>query len=175
MQMKEQTVVAFLDVSGAYDNVLVDVLCSVTLDKELPVGLARFLRNLLWCKTLVFNIGGVKCMILTGYKGLPHGSVLSPLLYNLLGSGMDRLIPLGCIFLQYADKIVVYSSHHIFKIARTLVQTACSSLSVFFSMIGLTISATKSEVVLFSLKHLQPVVSIRVNGRLLVDGFLVVE
>jgi hypothetical protein len=34
-------------------------------------------------------------------------------------------------------------------------------------MIGLTISTTKSEVVLFSRKHLQPVVSIRVNGRLL--------
>jgi hypothetical protein len=34
-------------------------------------------------------------------------------------------------------------------------------------MIGLTISATKSEVVLFLRKHLQLVVSIRVNGRLL--------
>jgi hypothetical protein len=34
-------------------------------------------------------------------------------------------------------------------------------------MIGLTISASKSEVVLFSRKHLQPVVSIRINGRLL--------
>jgi hypothetical protein len=94
-------------------------------------------------------------MTLTGYKGLPQGSVLSPLLYSLLGSGMDRFIPTGCYFLQYADDIVVYSSHYIF--ASTLVQTACSSLSVFFSMIGLTISATKSKVVLFSRKHLQPV------------------
>jgi hypothetical protein len=61
--MKEQTVAAFLDVSGAYDNVLmlIDVLCSVMLDKELPVGLVRFLRNLLWCKTLVFYVGGVEC------------------------------------------------------------------------------------------------------------------
>jgi hypothetical protein len=80
-------------------------------------------------------------MTLTGYKGLPQGSVLSPLLYNLLGSGMDRFISSGCNFLQYADDIVVYSSHHIFEIASTLVQTACSSLTVFFSMVGLTISA----------------------------------
>jgi hypothetical protein len=92
---------------------------------------------------------------------------MSPLLYNVLETGMDRFIPSGCNFLQYADDIVVYSSHHIFKIASTLVQTACSSLSVFFSMSGLTISASKSEVVLFSRKHLQPVVSMRVNGRLL--------
>jgi hypothetical protein len=48
LEMKEQTVVAFLDVKGAYNNVLIDVLCSLMLDKELPVGLVRFLRNLLW-------------------------------------------------------------------------------------------------------------------------------
>jgi hypothetical protein len=63
-------------------------------------------------------------MTLTGYKGLPQGSVQSPLLYNLLGSGMNRFIPPGCNFLQYADDIVVYSLHHIFEIASTLVQTA---------------------------------------------------
>jgi hypothetical protein len=38
LEMKEQAVAAFLDVSGAYDNVLIDVLCGVMLDKELPVG-----------------------------------------------------------------------------------------------------------------------------------------
>jgi hypothetical protein len=87
LDMKEQTVAAFLDVSGAYDNVFIDVLCSVMLDTELPVRVVRFLRNLLWCKTLVFYVGGVECMTLTSYKGLPQGSVLNPLLYNLLGSG----------------------------------------------------------------------------------------
>jgi hypothetical protein len=82
---------------------------------------------------------------------------------------MDRFILSGCYFLQFADDKIVYFSHHIFEIARTLVQTACSSLRVFFSMIGLTISATncKSEVVLFSRKQWLPVDSIRVNGRLL--------
>jgi hypothetical protein len=119
LEMKEQTVAAFLDVSGAYDNVLIDVLCRVMLDKELPVGLVRFLRNLLWCKALVFYVGGVECMTLSGYKGLPQGSVLNPLLYNLLGFGMDSFIPSGCNFFQYADDIGVYSSHHIFEIAGT--------------------------------------------------------
>jgi hypothetical protein len=113
-----------------------------------------------------FYVGGVEYITLTWYKGLPQGSVLSPLFYNLLGSGMDRFIQSGCNFLQYADDILVYFSHHIFEIASILVQTACSSLRVFFSMLGLTISAAKSEVVLFSRKHLRPVVSIRVNGRL---------
>jgi hypothetical protein len=43
-----------------------------------------------------------------GYKSLPQYSVLSRVLYNLLGSGMDRFLPSGCDFFQYADDIVVY-------------------------------------------------------------------
>jgi hypothetical protein len=88
-------------------------------------------------------------MTLTRCKGLQQGSVMSPFLYNLLESGMDRFVPSGCDFLQYADDIVVYSSHHVLQIAFALVQTFCSLLSVFFSLLGLTITSTKSEVVLF--------------------------
>jgi hypothetical protein len=35
--MKKQTVAVFLDISGAYDNVLIDVLCGVMLEKEQPL------------------------------------------------------------------------------------------------------------------------------------------
>jgi hypothetical protein len=47
-------------------------------------------------------------MTLVGYKGLPQGSVLSPFLYNIIGSCADRFISSGCGFLQYADDLVVY-------------------------------------------------------------------
>jgi hypothetical protein len=32
-----QTVVAFLDISGAYDNVIIDILCEVMVEQELPI------------------------------------------------------------------------------------------------------------------------------------------
>jgi hypothetical protein len=31
-EMKKQTVVAFLDISGAYDNFLIDVLCPIYVE-----------------------------------------------------------------------------------------------------------------------------------------------
>jgi hypothetical protein len=80
----------------------------------------------------VFYVGGVEYMSRTVYKGLPQGSVLSPFLYSLLGSGVDRFIPAGCGILQYADDVVVYASHRIKEIALALVQTACSALKIFF-------------------------------------------
>jgi hypothetical protein len=47
-------------------------------------------------KRLVFYVGGIEYMSRTGYKGLPQGSVLSPFLYSLIRSGVDRFIPGGC-------------------------------------------------------------------------------
>jgi hypothetical protein len=38
-EMKKQTVAAFLDISVAYDNVLIDLLCGVMLEKELLLGI----------------------------------------------------------------------------------------------------------------------------------------
>jgi hypothetical protein len=61
-EVKEQTVTAFLDISGAYGNVLMcDVMCGVMLEKELPLGIVRFMCSLLWCKTLVLScVGGAE-------------------------------------------------------------------------------------------------------------------
>jgi hypothetical protein len=74
--------VAFLDINRAYNNVLIDVLCDVMLEKELFLGVVRFI----WFKKLVFCVENVECMTLNGYKSFPWGLVLSPFLYNLIGS-----------------------------------------------------------------------------------------
>jgi hypothetical protein len=67
-EMKKQTVVTFLDISGSYDNFLIDVLCGVMQEKELALGFFLFMWSLLWYKTLFFCVGGAECMTLTGYK-----------------------------------------------------------------------------------------------------------
>jgi hypothetical protein len=46
---------------------------------------------------------------------------------------------------------------------RRLVQTACTSLNVFFSSMGLTISALKSEVMLFTRIHERPPILVRIG------------
>jgi hypothetical protein len=71
--------------------------------------------------------------IIVGYKGLPLGSVLSPFLYNIIGSCTERFISSGCRFFQYADDLVVYMAHRLFNEAHGLVETSCPSLTGFFS------------------------------------------
>jgi hypothetical protein len=120
-ERKQQTVAAFIDISG------------VTLQ------VVRFLFRSLWRKELVIFGGGRECMKLIGYKGLPQG----PILYNIIGSCVDRFIPSGCGFLQFADYLVVYVANRLLNVARGLVQTAFTSLNIFSSSMGLTISASK--------------------------------
>jgi hypothetical protein len=81
---------------------------------------------------MMFYVGVIEYMSRTGYKGLPQGSVLSPFLYSLLGSGGDRFIPAGCGILQYADDVVVYDSHRIMEIARALVANGMLGSQGFF-------------------------------------------
>jgi hypothetical protein len=36
-ERKQQTVAAFINKSGAYDNVLIDILCDILREKEVPL------------------------------------------------------------------------------------------------------------------------------------------
>jgi hypothetical protein len=47
-EKKQQTVAAFIDISGAYDNVLSDILCDILREKEALVQVVRFLFRLFW-------------------------------------------------------------------------------------------------------------------------------
>jgi hypothetical protein len=103
-------------------------------------------------------------MTLVGYKGLPQGTVLSPFLYNIIESCPHRFIPSESGFFQYADDLVVYMAHRLLNVARELVQIACTLLNVFFSSIGLTISASKLEVMLFASEHERLPILVRIGS-----------
>jgi hypothetical protein len=56
----------------------------------------------------------------------------------------------GYGFLQNADDLLVYVTHRLIEVARGFIQTACTSLGIFISSMGLTIFSLKSQVMLFS-------------------------
>jgi hypothetical protein len=45
---KLQTVAAFIDISEAYDNVLIDILCDILREKEVPFIVAERVGFLCW-------------------------------------------------------------------------------------------------------------------------------
>jgi hypothetical protein len=112
---------ALLDISGAYDNVLIDVLCGNLYGLQLPLEMVRIMWDLLHRRSLIFYHGGEAYTRRVGVKGLPQVSVLSPHFYNVGGSEIDAQMVRGVSLLQNADDFVIYASGFI-------VQRICESL-----------------------------------------------
>jgi hypothetical protein len=90
--------------------------------------------------------------------------VQGPLAASFYTSQTDRVLPFCCSLLQYADDLAVYVSHVDVENVQRTVQSDCDSLNGFFRDIEVSVSESKTEVVLFSRKHSNPSVRVTLNG-----------
>lgn len=96
-----------LDVKGAYDNVIPELLIVDLIDVGLPRKIVMFIQNLVSERSLIFvNYPGN--ITKKTYKGLPQGSVMSPLLYALYTRKISLIVDPRVKILEFADDIVVY-------------------------------------------------------------------
>lgn len=86
------------------------------------------------------------------YKGLPQGSILSPLLFILYIRKILHSLSRGIRSLQYADDIILYSCNTNLTLAINLLQTATNRLESWLSFIGLEIAPQKYDLIIFSRK-----------------------
>ncbi|CAF4794430.1 unnamed protein product [Pieris macdunnoughi] len=103
----------------------------------------------------------------TVWKGLPQGSVLSPLLYNVYTYDLETSLQASANVLQYADDLLIYKSG---KSIENNCQTLTSSLSFLKSWLnsnGLDLSVSKSRVVLFSRMRRPLPVQVKFNSVLI--------
>ncbi|XP_018393520.1 PREDICTED: uncharacterized protein LOC108772485 [Cyphomyrmex costatus] len=73
----------FLDITGAFDNILPSAVLDELKDAGVPATIRKFIENLIVERSVQFleqgNLGEKRI----SYKGTPQGSVLSPLLFNI--------------------------------------------------------------------------------------------
>jgi hypothetical protein len=100
----------------------------------------------------------------TGYKGLPQGSVLSPFMYNFYTRLVEACLHPLCSILQYVDDLVVYIlGRHNEAVRDCLLQTSLTRLTTWFRDLGLSLSANKLEMMVFSRKHENSQVSVQLG------------
>ena len=146
------TLVVFLDLTGAYDNVNIKILFS----KLSALGLPRDLCDII----LQFNedrIVYVKDPIESALvgpgivnRGVAQGSPLSPLLFNIYVDSIQSIIPEGTIALQYADDLTLaISGSDVADMTRSM-NNVLESLQQWATEHRVSFSASKSSAVLFS-------------------------
>ncbi|GBP34967.1 Poly(A)-specific ribonuclease PARN [Eumeta japonica] len=117
----------------------------------MPVRLSNFIFNVLSERKILLRIGGeVKGSRLV-WKGLPQGSILSPLLYNLYTSDLELLIS-SCKILQYADDLLLCFSDISVLNGASVLSESLQALQLYLHSFGLELSASKSNLVVFSRK-----------------------
>lgn len=156
LSKKQQLVGCFLDISSAYDNVQLPLLRAKLLQLSIPARIVQIICKLFMGRTIKIRTGNTFHPPLTVWQGLPQGSVLSPLLYNLYTFDVEQSVLPFCNILQYADDLVVYTTAHNIDDASTRLNEALVYLKDWLDEHGLSLSPSKSCTVTFTRSHSIP-------------------
>ncbi|KAL0859177.1 hypothetical protein ABMA27_011001 [Loxostege sticticalis] len=161
---KEYLVGVFLDIASAYDNVLLPVLRQKLLYLSVSEKLVRLIYSTLTSRSISVRYQDIILPPRLIWKGLPQGSVLSPLLYSIYTYDLDRTIDSFCNVLQYADDIAIYVTSSSLLEASSRLNSALQYLGDWLLNHGLSLSVSKCNSVIFTRKRLIPDINISFNG-----------
>lgn len=157
----------FLDITSAYDSVILSLLRDKLSKLSLPQRLTHFICNFLMERSIEVSHNGSHSTPRLNWQGLPQGSVLSPLLYSLYTYDLEEAVSPFCSILQYADDIALYSSSRSVEVATCNLNQALFYLGEWLAVHGLSLSVSKCSVVPFTRKRSFSPVEVAFNDQLI--------
>ncbi|KMQ89380.1 pol-like protein [Lasius niger] len=148
--LRKFTGVVFLDLIGAFDNVFPEVLFTLLTKYGLPLKILKFIKATMAQRNLTGYAAGIALQKRTTNRGLPQGSILSPILFNLYLSLIETSLPVTIKVLIYTDDIAIYCTHENLEHIRDQLNNALDGLQLFLNCLGLSISPSKSAYNIFS-------------------------
>lgn len=146
----KDTCAVFLDIKGAFDNVICDILIKKLIKIKVPTPIVRFIANLISRREVHYKFDDIDLVKIVN-KGLPQGTVLSPLLYSVYVSELGILARNPNIrILQFADDVCFYTSHNDTQTALNAVEEITNSSVDWFAGLGLSVAPEKSQLCIFS-------------------------
>jgi len=159
------TIAAFLDIKSAFDNVIPNILMQDLENIGIPAKSRKFILNLISARMLHFVYDGNKIGPFYSYKGVPQGSTLSPLLFDIYLKDIVKYLHPNSKILLYADDITIYSTSNNPIEAFYSLQNSLDSVSNFLRSKGLDLSPEKSRCIIFTKSKTSPILpSIKING-----------
>ena len=100
------------------------------------------------CQKVVIN--NTVSDIIDTYQGVPQGTVLGPLLFNIYINDITKCISEESKIIQYADDCLIYSANPKPDIAFENLQICLENLEIYFRSNQLTLNASKTEFIRFT-------------------------
>jgi hypothetical protein len=156
LQKKSHTVAVFLDIQRAYDSVYIPFLL-LKLSRLGFCGrvfcwLSSFLSNRMAC-TRWDNRTSTLAPV---SAGVPQGSCLAPLLYDLFIDDLLRGFPSSVVSLGYADDVALYCNNENLQFQHDALQDALDWASRWALIWRVIFSIVKSKWMMFSRSRILP-------------------
>ena len=112
-----------------------------------------FIKSFLSDRLQQVSVNGVKSDWIELKQGVPQGTILGPLLFNLYVNDLTEQITDDARIIQYADDCLLYCSHQDSEIALQHLQANIVKLENYFSVHRLNLNGSKTEFITFSRKN----------------------
>ena len=156
---RRQSVLAtFFDVRKAYDQVWHKRLLYKLKSIGLCGNLYNYIKSFLTNRTMETKVGSCYSFPRNLEMGIPQGSVIAPLLFNILVQDLPKALSKNVVLVQYADDICIWMNTNMKKSTpqrtinyqKRLYQSDLSSLEKYMTENGLTLSTEKTNMMLFN-------------------------
>ena len=160
-ELGQITGAVFIDLTAAYDTVnhrrLLVKLVMITDD----VPLTKFIRTMLSNRRFKVELNGKQSRWQNQRNGLPQGSVLSPLLFNVYTN--DQPLPVATNSFIYADDLCLTTQQKTFEQVETTIASGLNELGAYYNENHLRPNPAKTQLTAFHLKNHQADRKLRVT------------
>ena len=140
-----------LDLSKAFDSLSHEIILSKLKSLGFSYSAIKFI--FLSDRLQQVSLNGVKSDWIELKQGVPQGTTLGPLLFNLYVNDLTRQITEDARIIQYADDCLLFCSHQDPGIALQCLQTNILKLESYFKSHRPNLNGSKTEFITFSRKH----------------------
>ena len=145
------TVAVFVDLSAAYDTVNHRCLLSKMIEMTGDVQLTDLICTMLENRRFFVVLNGKKSRWRRQRNGLPQGSVLAPMLFNIYTN--DQPIHTDTRSFIYADDLCIASQGNDFNNIEAALTSALSGVTTYYDTNQLRANPSKTQVCAFHLRN----------------------
>jgi len=158
-------VVVALDVANAFNSARWGSIIAAVCEKQFPQYLVNILQSYLSNREIRYEGKTWRTTC-----GVPQGSVLGPLMWNLMYDGLLRIDTGGNVegmsstsLVAFADDVAVVATGHTTNILEEVTNNALAKIAEWMDNAGLKLAADKTEAVMLTTKrgYEKPVFSVK--------------